>query len=234
MSDPTTGLVAFGAGLLSFFAPCVLPVLPGYLAFVAGGAEASTRRRVGLTVAFVSGFGVAFVAIGVLVGLLGASASFQVAETWLERVGGAIIIAFGLSMTGLLDLGILEREARYTGDAPDPLGPLAGAAFLGAAFGVGWSPCVGPILASILVLAGLEGGAVAGGLLLAAYAAGLALPFLALGVSADRGAAWLRRHRRLARGVEVVGGVLLVVVGIFVFTGSVARFLSYVVPRSPL
>lgn len=234
MADPTTGLVAFGAGLLSFFAPCVLPVIPGYIAFVTGGADASTRRRLTLTIAFVAGFSIAFVAIGLLVGLVGSTGAFQAAETWLERIGGAIIIAFGLYMTGLLKLGFLEREVRYHGTAPEALGPIGGAAFLGAAFGIGWSPCVGPVLASILVLAGLEGGAVTGGLLLAAYAAGLAIPFLLLGVTADRGAAWLDRHKGLARGTEIVGGVLLIALGIFVFTGSLARLISLVVPKNPL
>jgi cytochrome c-type biogenesis protein len=232
--DPGTGLVAFGAGLLSFFAPCVLPVIPGYVAFVTGGTASSVKRRLGLTLAFVSGFSLAFVAIGLLIGLVGTTEAFRSAETWLQRVGGTVIILFGLHMTGLLTLSFLQREVRYQGQAPDQLGPVTGAAFLGAAFGVGWSPCVGPVLASILVLAGLEGGALAGGLLLTAYAAGLAIPFLILGVTADRGAAWLRDHQRIAQGVEIVGGTLLIVLGIFVFTGSLAQVLSYVVPRNPL
>lgn len=234
MPDPATGLVAFGAGLASFFAPCVLPVIPGYIAFVTGGSEASLGHRLALTVAFVVGFGLAFVGMGLLVGLAGDTAFFRDADTWLQRVGGAVIIAFGLAMTGLLKVDALQREVRYQGEAPDALGPATGAVFLGAAFGIGWSPCVGPVLASILVLAGLEGGALAGGALLAVYAAGLAIPFLLLGITADRGAAFLERHQGLARGVEVVGGVLLIVLGIFVFTGSIAELLSYVVPRNPL
>jgi cytochrome c-type biogenesis protein len=234
VTDPTTGLVAFGAGLASFFAPCVLPVIPGYIAFVTGGADASTKRRLGLTAAFVTGFSIAFVAIGLLVGLVGSTGAFQAAEEWIQRVGGIVIIAFGLYMTGLLKLPFLDREIKHQGGAPDFLGPVGGAAFLGAAFGVGWSPCVGPVLASILVLAGLKGGALAGGALLGLYALGLAIPFLALGVTADRGAAWLREHSSLARVVEVAGGVLLIVLGVFVFTGSIARFVSYVVPMNPL
>jgi cytochrome c-type biogenesis protein len=232
--DPTTALVAFGAGLASFFAPCVLPVLPGYIAFITGGSEASMQRRLGLTTAFVFGFGLAFVAVGLLVGAVGSTVAVRGVETWIQRAGGALIIAFGLYMVGFLDLPFLQKEVRYQGGAPDMLGPATGAAFLGAAFGVGWSPCVGPVLASILVLAGLEGGALAGAALLGVYALGLAVPFLLLGATADRGAAWLDRHEGLARGVEVGGGVLLIVVGIFVFTGSLARFLSYVVPRNPL
>jgi cytochrome c-type biogenesis protein len=234
MADPVSGGVAFGAGLLSFFAPCVLPVIPGYLAFVTGGAGSSTQRRLGLTLAFVLGFSIAFVALGLLIGTAGSTVAFGQAETWVQRLGGGLIIAFGLYMTGLLKIPFMEREVRYHGQAPSMLGPAGGAVFLGAAFGVGWTPCVGPVFGSILILAGVSGGAAQGALLLALYAAGLAIPFLFLGLTAERGAAFLQRHQGLTRGVEVVGGVLLIVLGIFVFTGSVALLISYVVPSSPI
>lgn len=233
-ADAFTVAVAFGAGLASFFAPCVLPVIPGYIAYVTGGTQTTTKRRLSLTLLFVTGFSIAFIAMGLLVGLAGNTQLFRSADTWLARIGGALIITFGLVMTGLLKIPFLERDARYQGQAPERLGPYAGATFLGAAFGVGWSPCVGPILASILLLAGLEGGALTGALLLGIYALGLAIPFLALGLTADRGAAFLNRHRGLARGTEIVGGILLILVGIFVFTGSLAELLSYIVPRNPL
>lgn len=232
-SDPVSAAVAFGAGLISFFAPCVLPVIPGYLAFVTGGSQASARRRIALTVAFVAGFTIAFTLIGLAVGTVGSSAAFRSAETWLQRVGGALIIVFGLYMTGLLKLGVLDREVRFHGKAPARFGAIGGALFLGAAFGVGWSPCVGPVFASILVLAGVGGGAAQGALLLALYSAGLAVPFLVLGITADRGAAFLRKHASVARSVEVVGGVILILLGIFVFTGSLARFTSYLGIASP-
>lgn len=226
-SDPVTGAIAFGAGLLSFFAPCVLPVIPGYLAFVTGGAGTSRRRRLILTGAFVVGFSIAFVLLGLLIGTVGSSMAFRAAETGVQRIGGLLIIAFGLYMTGLLKLPFLDREVRFHGQAPTFLGPVAGALFLGAAFGVGWSPCVGPVFGSILILAGVGGGTLQGGLLLGAYAAGLAIPFLALGVTADKGAEFLGRHRTATRYVEVAGGVLLILLGIFVFTGAIARFTSY-------
>lgn len=226
-NDPVTGAIAFGAGLLSFFAPCILPVIPGYLAFVTGGAGTSRARRLALTGAFVTGFGIAFVLLGLLIGTVGSSMAFRAAETWVQRIGGAVIIAFGLYMTGLLKLGFLDREVRFHGDAPSFLGPVGGALFLGAAFGVGWSPCVGPVFGSILVLAGVGGGTVQGGLLLGAYAAGLAIPFLALGVTADKGAELLARYGKATRYVEVLGGIILILLGIFVFTGAIARFTSY-------
>lgn len=221
--------VAFVAGLGSFFAPCVLPIVPGYLGFVTGGVHSSARRRTLITVAFVGGFSIAFVLLGLVVGLAGSSMLFRGAQGWLDRLGGGLIILFGLAMLGLLRLPFLERDVRYHGTAPMKAGPFVGALGLGAAFGVGWSPCVGPILAGILVLAGVSGGAASGALLLGVYAAGLAVPFLIVGVFADRGAALLKRFGKASKAIEVVGGVLLVLLGIAVFTGSTARLQSLVV-----
>lgn len=229
MTEPLGLAVAFVAGLASFFAPCVLPVVPGYLGFVTGGAGASPARRTLLTSAFVGGFGLAFVLLGLAVGLAGSALALGGANDLLQRAGGAVIVVFGLAMLGLLRLPFLERDLRYHGTAPLRHGPVLGAFGLGAAFGVGWSPCVGPILAGILVLAGLSGGASGGALLLGVYAVGLAIPFLALGLFADRAAAALRRLGPAMRGVEVVGGVLLVALGVFVFTGAVSRLQSLVV-----
>jgi cytochrome c-type biogenesis protein len=231
--DAVPASVAFVAGLVSFFSPCVVPVVPGYVAFLARGAapgSGGTARRLLAVGCFVLGFGVAFVLIGAAVGALGATSAFRSSERWVERIGGALIIVFGLAMTGLLTIPLLLRDARYHGtEGPSKLGPVVGAAALGAAFGVGWSPCVGPVLASILLLAGATGGAGPGALLLAIYAAGLGIPFLVVGLAADRGAAIMRRFARATRVVEVVGGILLILLGIAVFTGSVARFTSYLV-----
>jgi cytochrome c-type biogenesis protein len=227
MADLSLG-IAFVAGLASFFAPCVLPIVPGYLGFVTG-SQASSARRTLITVAFVAGFSIAFVLIGLVVGLAGSSMLFRGATGLLERVGGAVIIVFGLAMLGLVQLPFLQRDVRYHGTAPTKAGPVVGALGLGAAFGVGWSPCVGPILAGILVLAGVSGGAAGGALLLGVYAAGLALPFLLLGVFAERGAVLLKRFGRASRAIEVVGGVLLIALGIAVFTGATARLQSLVI-----
>lgn len=228
MADLSLG-IAFAAGLASFFAPCVLPIVPGYLGFVTGGAAAPGARRLAITACFVGGFAIAFVALGLVVGLAGSSMLFRGATDWLERLGGAVIILFGLAMLGLVNLPFLQRDVRYHGTKPMKAGPVVGALGLGAAFGVGWSPCVGPILAGILVLAGVSGGATSGALLLGVYAAGLAVPFLVLGVFADRGAALLKRFGRASHAIEAVGGVLLIVLGIAVFTGAVTRLQSLVV-----
>lgn len=229
MTEGLSLAVAFAAGLASFFAPCCLPILPAYVGFVSGGGQASLRRRTLVTTAFVLGFGGAFVLLGLVVGLAGSSLMLGGAQDALERVGGALIILFGLVMLGLLRLPLLDRDLRYHGAAPAKAGPVAGAIALGAAFGVGWSPCMGPILAGILLLAGVAGSASSGALLLAVYAAGLAVPFLVVGVFADRGTAALRRLKGASRGIEIVGGVLLILLGIAVFTGAAARLQSLVV-----
>lgn len=229
MAEPVTPLIAFGAGLLSFFAPCVAPIVPAYVTFIAGGPTAGRSRRVLLTLAFVGGFTAAFVLLGLLFGALGSSSTLRDYQAWGQRLGGALIIAFGLAMVGLLHFPWMDRDLRFHGKVPAWLGPGGGAFALGAAFGVGWSPCVGPVLGSILVLAGVSGAAASGAVLLVVFSLGLAVPFLAVGFSADRAAALLRRFARFARGVEVVGGVFLVLLGIAVFTGATARLTSYLV-----
>lgn len=221
--------VAFVAGLVSFFSPCIVPVVPGYVAFLARGTEGASRwRRAGIVLCFVLGFGVAFVVLGAAVGALGSSARLASQRRVAEMVGGALIIVFGLAMTTLLDVPFLQREARYHGAVTERFGPAVGAALLGAAFGVGWTPCVGPVLLSILLLAGTGGSVGSGAALLAVYALGLGLPFLAVGLAAERGAALMRRFSRATRVVEVAGGVLLILVGIAVFTGNVARLTSVI------
>jgi cytochrome c-type biogenesis protein len=218
-------LAAFAAGLLAFFSPCVLPILPGYLGFVAGGPSAHWTQRFGRTFGFTLGFLVAFAIIGFLIGAVGQSASFLHAEEWLRRLGGALIIVFGLAMTGLLRFAWMDRDVRVHDVDTKRLGPIFGPLALGAAFGVGWSPCVGPILASILVLAGLDGGAMRGGVLLAFFGLGLGAPMLAVGMAADRAVPLLRRFNRATRVVEVVAGVFLILLGIAVFTGAANRIL---------
>lgn len=231
--DPAIAVLALGAGAASFFAPCVLPVLPGFLAFISGGERSTPVGRMLRTGAFVAGFGVAFVLLGLLVGMAGSATAVRGAETWLGRIGGTLIIVFGLHMTGLLKLPPLHRELSLRSPLGDRLSGRAGTAFgafgLGGAFAVGWSPCVGPVLASILTVAGVQGGAGEGALLLGLYTVGMGVPFLLVGATGERGTAFLARHGRAARWVERVGGAVLVVLGIFVFTGSLARVTSYLI-----
>lgn len=222
---------AFVAGLLAFFTPCVLPIVPGFLAFVAGrsgaGVVAAGRgRRFALTACFVAGFGLAFTAVGYLLGAAGSTLQGAEAQVWLRRVGGVLVIAFGFAMLGLWRLPWMDRDFRVH-SVSSRLGPVSGALALGAAFGVGWTPCVGPILASILLQAGLGGSGAGGTLLLAVFSAGMAVPFLAFGLAADAGAGFVRRHGRATQVVEVVGGLFLVALGIMVYTGAANRVLLY-------
>lgn len=229
MAD-VTPLLAAVAGAAAFFTPCVLPVVPAFLAFLAGpGAQATLGRRLGRTAAFVAGFGVAFSALGYLLATLGSGAQTYVTQVWMRRIGGTLIILFGLAMTGLLRPAWMDRDLRFHGRAPAWLGPIGVALVTGAAFGIGWSPCVGPILASILITAGLTGSGAHGALLLLCFSLGLGVPFFAFGALADQGAAFLRRHARATHIVEIAGGALLIVMGILVFTGTASRLL-YLVP----
>lgn len=229
-----TGLAVL-AGAVSFASPCVVPLVPGYLAYLTGlvGAEGSGPRRgrvVGAVALFVLGFSVVFIASVVTV--LGIADRLAVNEIILQRVGGVITIAMGLVFIGLVPA--LQREVRIH---PRPgLGPrhVLGAPVLGAVFGLGWTPCLGPTLAGVIALAvGTPGGGLARGVLLVvAYCLGLGLPFLLVAWGARRAVravAWLRTH---VRGVQLVGGSLLVVVGLLLVTGLWAELIAIL--RAPV
>jgi cytochrome c-type biogenesis protein len=216
-----TGLAVLAGGV-SFASPCVVPLVPGYLAYLTGlvGAEGDARSRgrvVGAVALFVLGFSLVFLVSVVTV--LGIADRLVLNEIILQRVGGVITIAMGLVFVGLLPS--LQRDVRIH---PRPgLGPrhLLGAPVLGAVFGLGWTPCLGPTLAGVIALAvGTPGGGLARGVLLViAYCLGLGIPFLLLAWGARRAVravAWLRAH---TRGVQLAGGALLVVVGLLLVTG---------------
>lgn len=221
-------VVAVLAGAVSFASPCVVPLVPGYLAYLAGlvgadsppatPAEAGKRREgrwrvAGAAALFVAGFTVVFGAI--LVGVVWLSDVLVRNEAVLQRVGGVVMIAMGLAFVGLLPVLQNERRMHWV-----PRAGLWGAPLLGAVFGLGWVPCIGPTLAGVVaVAAGTGGGSLRGVVLTLAYCAGLGLPFvvIALGASrAVRALGWLRRHTRT---IQISGGVLLVAVGILLLTG---------------
>jgi cytochrome c-type biogenesis protein len=237
--DPSTTLAVSGpllaavavavlAGAVSFASPCVVPLVPGYLAYLAGlvGADAppatldearaprSGRWRVaGAAALFVAGFTAVFGAI--LVGVVWVADALVRNEALLQRVGGVVMVAMGLAFVGLVPFLQRERRVHWV-----PRAGIWGAPLLGAVFGLGWVPCVGPTLAGVVaVAAGTGGGSVRGVVLTLAYCAGLGLPFvvIALGASrAVRALGWLRRH---TRGIQVGGGVLLVTVGLLLVSG---------------
>jgi cytochrome c-type biogenesis protein len=212
--SPATFAAAFGAGALSFATPCVLPLVPAYLAAV-GGASADdlrARRGVGRTLRgvapFVLGFGVVFVLFGALVGAAGSAL-----DDWRDevtRASGILVVAMGLAIAGALPLPALPG---LTGGERRPHSALV----LGGAFALSWTPCVGPVLAAVLAIASTRGGAAQAALLLGAYAAGLALPLIACALAFDRtltAASFLRDRYDVIR---VVSGLMLVALGLLVF-----------------
>lgn len=242
-------LLALGAcmlaGLVSFASPCVVPLVPGYLSYLAGvvGAEAppvtvesakttrtavagrnSTRLRVaGAAGLFVAGFTVVFVLASATV--FGAIQVLNVNRDLLQRIGGVVTIVMGLAFIGLIPA--LQRDTRME---PRRLSGLIGAPLLGAVFALGWTPCLGPTLSGVMaVSAGTEGTtAVRGVALIVAYCLGLGLPFVILAfgsATALRGVGWLRRN---SRTIQVMGGLLLVAVGIALVTGAWDQFVSWV------
>jgi cytochrome c-type biogenesis protein len=213
--------VAFLAGLLSFLSPCVLPLVPSYLSFITGMSgvgEIEARRHLALLHAllFVAGFSLIFVALGATATALGRL--LVTYQQWLERLGGLLIVFFGLSTLGVFRFALLAREARVQ-FADKPLGYL-GSVVAGMAFGAGWTPCIGPILGSILLYTSTRADLGQGLRLLGAYSLGLALPFLAAAWALEAFLGWFRRFRRYIGWVERIAGALLVLFGVLLLTGT--------------
>ncbi|MFA5139730.1 MAG: cytochrome c biogenesis protein CcdA [Elusimicrobiota bacterium] len=218
-------VIAFLAGFASFISPCVLPLVPVYLTYITGATleelQSSTPRRTVLAHAgcFIAGFTLVFMGLGASASALGGL--LRSSQALMEAVGGLVLIVFGLWMTGLLKLAFLYKQAKFQ-FRNKPAG-FAGSVLVGAAFAVGWTPCVGPVLASILVLAGREGETLKGAALLAAYSAGMALPFLLCAVAVDQMRTLLKRVGPALPVVEKTMGVLLVLIGILLATGRFGR-----------
>lgn len=218
-------LVAFAAGLLSFLSPCVLPLIPSYASFITGmgldeltGTRSSARTRSMLVhgLLFVAGFSAVFIMLGASATLLG-SFLFRHA-IWIERIGGVLIILFGVLLLDIPGLPSLTREWRVH-FANRPAG-YAGTVVVGVAFGAGWSPCIGPVLGGILTLAATRGSVGEGMFLLAVYSLGLAVPFLAATLALDRFLSASSRLRRWMPWVSRTAGALLILVGVLLLTGS--------------
>lgn len=217
-------LAAFLAGLLSFLSPCVLPVVPSYLSFVtgmSGAGELQQRRHLAMLHAalFVTGFTLIFLALGAT-----ATAFGRVLNTyqhWLERGGGLLIILFGLYTAGVFRSGLLSREFRFQ-LSDKPLGYL-GSVLTGIAFGAGWTPCIGPILGSILLYTSSRADFAQGIVLLLAYSLGLAIPFLAAAGALERFLLFSKRFQRWMPWVERAAGVLLIAVGVMMVLGMFTK-----------
>jgi cytochrome c-type biogenesis protein len=215
--------LAFIAGVASFLSPCVLALVPAYIGYLGGravgGESGANNRFITFThgMAFVLGFSVVFIVLGVAASALG-GLLYDV-RTWLGRIGGLIVIVFGLHMIGIIRIPFLEYDTRMQ-EMPDPKLGYLSSALMGVFFSAGWSPCVGPVLGSILTLA-LNGGSITSGAgLLSAYSAGLAVPFLIAALGIGWVTAILRKYGKVMRYTEIVMGVLMIVIGVMLMTGA--------------
>lgn len=226
MVEPTLP-IAFVAGILSFASPCILPLVPGFVGYLAGvslkDAQEKAARQQRLRIfthagVFVLGFALVFSAFGVLINTAFSGISYD-ARLWAGRIGGTLIILFGLELLGLLHLPLPRRGRQLNFSKMFEKGPsyLASFAF-GSAFAVGWTPCVGVVLGSVLTLAAVSPGSAFS--LLFAYTLGLGIPFLLAGLLTDRLAGAIQRHQRVWRHVGEVAGLFLIGVGVLVFTNN--------------
>lgn len=230
-------LVAFLAGLLSFLSPCVLPLVPSYVSFVTGlGMEeleqgGSDVKRVTLvhSLLFVAGFTLIFL-------LMGASATYvgqllRAYQDIIARIGGLIIMLFGIYLLGVIPIAALSREKRFQFQRK-PVG-YAGTVGVGVAFGAGWVPCIGPILGAILTLAATRANVAEGMGLLGVYSAGLAIPFVLSALALTAFLSWFQKFRRYLRYVEWVAGVLLIFVGLLLLTGKFTLLAGWLAQFTP-
>ncbi len=243
MEAQSIGLVvAFAAGLLSFLSPCVLPLVPSYVTFITGmsldeltvdadQAERSKVRRAVLVhgVLFIVGFTMVFVIMGASATFLGSL--FVAAREWIERIGGSLLILFGLYLLGVLRLPGAAREWRvHLGEKP--LGYL-GTVLVGVTFGAGWTPCIGPVLGGILTLAMTTGSVSSGMGLLFVYSLGLAIPFLLAALLLQRFLGSSRRIGRWMPWISRLSGILLLALGILMISGSFTRLSTYLMQLTP-
>lgn len=229
----TVGL-AMLAGLASFLSPCVLALVPAYVSYLGGrsvtaGGEVIDNRwgTFAHGLAFVAGFSVVFVALGAVASAIGA-VLFDL-RPLLTKIGGVVVVIFGLHTLGIIRIPFLDMDTRRQ-VRPDPgLGYLS-SALMGVFFSAGWSPCVGPVLGAVLTLALDTGQLNRGVVLLSAYSAGLAIPFLLAALGIGRVTDLMRRHQRLIRGLSLATGALLIVIGILLFTGAISRIANTLSP----
>lgn len=227
-------LIVFLEGVLSFFSPCVLPLLPVYISYLAGGAkqvseDGQTSYRQGRvflhTLCFILGISAAFFLLGLSFTALGGF--FSAYRLWFTRIGGILIVLMGLFQLGLFELPFLQRERKFHLPLnPDKMNPLW-AVLLGFTFSFAWTPCVGPALSSVLILASSAETALTGNLLVLVYALGFVLPFLLLGLFTTQTLNFLKKRQKVLKYTIKIGGALLVLIGIMTFTGWMNGVSSY-------
>lgn len=218
--------IAFGGGLLSFFSPCVLPVIPSYVSYITGisfedltGEQDRGRiRKTTLknSIFFIAGFSLIFILLGASSSFLGAMLSEY--QGIIRKAGGVMIVVMGLYIAGVLKIGFLSREKRL--HLQNKPAGLLGSFLVGTAFAAGWTPCIGPVLGSILLYASTAGSVASGIELLTAYALGLGIPFFFTSLAINTALSYFRKINRSMRVISVVSGLFLVVAGIMLFTGT--------------
>jgi len=228
-------IASFVAGLLTFLAPCTLPLVPAYLGFISGvdqdalknpETSKAARRKIFLNgIAFIAGFSLIFIAFGVLAGFAGtALAPYRI---WLARIGGVLVILFGLFMLGFFKLPFFQSDKRIPIPKWLTLGKPSSSFFIGGTFALGWTPCVGPILGSILLLAGTSGTAFQGGLMLTIFSFGLAIPFLIIAFAFSKATAYIERISKYLKWVSIIGGVFLILLGLLLVTDNFGLTIQY-------
>ncbi len=226
-----TAFLAFSAGILSFFSPCVLPLVPSYLIFISGASienysDLSTKkhRKTLLlhALSFIVGFSLVFISLGLSSSLLGNL--FSTYEKWIVRIGGVILILFGLNMLNILKIPFLNQEKMVHLKAK-PIG-LVGSFVIGITFSLGWTPCIGPVLASILLIASTTSSVREGAYLLSLYSLGLAVPFFVAALLVGRLLHLMQKYGWLMKYSSYVIGGLLIVIGVLLATGYYTRISS--------
>jgi cytochrome c-type biogenesis protein len=223
---------AFAAGLLSFVSPCVLPLVPSYISYITGLSverlsDPAERRRFRISIMlnsllFIAGFSCVFIAFGASASLIGQM--LIIYQDYLRKIGGLLIIGFGLYLLGALNLGFLSRERRlHFGSRP---AGYVGSFLIGVAFAAGWTPCVGPVLGTILLYAGTTESLADGVMLLGCYSLGLGLPLFATALGVDRFLSYFKQIRAYLWGVSTVSGAFLVVVGLMIYANSLTMITS--------
>lgn len=225
----------FIAGLLTFLAPCTLPLVPAYLGFISGvnpdelanpATAKAARWKIFLNgLAFIIGFSLVFIIFGTLAGFVGQA--LVPYRLWLSRIGGVLIILFGLFMLGVLKIPYLSGDKRLPIFSWLQLGKPSSSLFIGGTFALGWTPCVGPILGSVLLLAGTSGTALQGAFLLSIFSLGLAVPFLAIALAFSRASRFINATSKYLKGVSVVGGIFLIILGILLMTDNFGLTIQY-------
>lgn len=229
--------IALAAGILSFLSPCVLPIIPPYLAYMGGISmnqmtESATSRRPAViaSVFFVLGLSTVFLFLGLAASSFGRIILQH--QVLFGQIAGAVIVVFGLHFLGVFRIPLLMREARL--DAGDRGGSALGAYVLGLAFAFGWTPCIGPILGAILSMSAQESSVLRGTLLMALYALGLGLPFILSAIFINRAMGLMNRIKRHMGLVEKIMGLLLIAVGLMMLTGAFSRFSYWLLEVAPV